>query len=55
MPYEIINKAGGYYVCKSGKPNECLSKKPHKTLMQAQKQLSAVLISESKKKIKKKK
>jgi hypothetical protein len=54
MPYQILNKAGGYFVCKESNPKQCLSLKPHKTLEKAQRQMSAVIISEAKKKRKNK-
>lgn len=50
MPYKILNKLGGFFVCKESNPDQCLSSKPHKDLGKAQKQLYAVMISEAKRK-----
>lgn len=55
MPYKIINKKSGYFVCKEDDEEDCLSIKPHPSKLKAKKQMYAVLISESKRKYKKKK
>jgi hypothetical protein len=55
MPYDIVNKAGGYKVCLKSDHNKCLSNKVHKTLQKAQSQLVAVLMNEKKRKYNKKK
>jgi hypothetical protein len=54
MPYQIVNKAGGYFVCKASNMDDCLSARPHKNLVNAQKQMAAVIINESKRKKNKK-
>lgn len=48
MPFEIKKEKGGYFVYKKG-TKEKYSKKPHKTLESAKKQMSAIGISMGKK------
>ena len=45
MPYSIVRKNNGFFVCKKDKPSECYSNKPL-TKKNAKAQRTAIILSE---------